>query len=762
MKFGFLFSWLAPALALAAALCLASCGAAPASTAITCTSTTSTSTNTTATSTCTDPLTNISITISPATVSVNVVTEQQFQAFLSGGTNSVVKWQVNGTSGGDDTVGRIDSNGLYHAPVQVPKPPASNTVTVTAVSFEDSKLSASSTVTITPAPIVSITGQTGSTPCTNASTATTPSAPPPPGCVLSVLSGTANTIAFTGSEAGGTTSTLTWSVGPVGGLPIEGGNATLGTINANGVYSAPAAPPLGQVVTVTALAQDAPTSNAALNVMISGYSTSSLGGQFAFSISGSNAAGRFFRAGSFTADATGGLTNLIEDVNPAPGGTGNPITANGTYTVGPDGRGTLTFNDGLMPANFAFVLVNAGQLQIIGFDSSGAASGQAIAQDASTFFGAPLSALNGTYVFDFSGVQGSGALSEIGEFAADGAGNVKQAAIDIDDAGALSSPPLLGTKTGCIPPKNTTPTGSPSSYSVGSNGRGTLTLNTYDLTSCSVTGSYVLTFYVVSRGAAKFVGVSTTQGTNSSPLQVSGYSMEQTSGATLNPSVLSGRYAFLLAGAGPGGPIATAGSFVADGSGHLTSGVLDENVNGAPAANVPFQASGANAGTYTVASNGRGTLSFATSGRAYTLVFYLGSVGTSTTAVFQETDFGIASDGIFALQSTPFSLASISSDYAISTSGISAGSSQVLTGQLAADGAGAIKSGSVVDVNTAGTLNAGQAVTGTYTAPATSGRAALSLTPIGNYAAYIVNSTEVFLLDLQPGQLAAGTLLRQF
>lgn len=760
---GFLFSWLAPALALAAALCLASCGAAPASTAITCTSTTSTSTNTTATSTCTDPVTNISITISPATVSVSVVTEQQFQASLSGGTNSIVTWQVNGKTPGDDTVGRIDSSGLYHAPVKQPSP---DTVTVTAVSFEDSKLSASSTVTITPAPVVSIMGTSGSTTCNNSSTATTLSTP----CVLPVTSGAANTIAFTGSETGGTTNTVIWSVGPVGGLPIEGGNATLGTINANGVYSAPATPPSGQIVTVTASAGDCPDvdtcpSSAALSVMISGYSTSSLGGQFAFSISGSNGGGRFFRAGSFTADTTGGLTNLIEDVNPAPGGTGNPITANGTYTVGPDGRGTLTFADSLTPSGFstfAFVLVNAGQLQIIGFDSSGTASGQAIAQDASTFFGAPLSALNGTYVFDFSGVQGSGALSEIGEFAADGAGNIKQAALDIDDAGALSSPPLLGTKTGCIPPKNTTPTGSPSSYSVGSNGRGTLTLNTYDLTSCSVTGSYVLTFYVVSRGAAEFVGVSTTQGTNSSPLQVSGYSMEQTSGAALNPSVLNGSYAFLLAGAGPGGPIATTGSFVADGSGHLTSGVLDENVNGAPAANLPFQASGGNAGTYTLVSNGRGTLSFATSGRAYTLVFYLGSVGTSTTAVFQETDSGIASDGIFALQSTPFSLASISGNYAISTGGISAGSPQVLTGQLAADGAGAIKSGSVVDVNTAGTLNAGQAVTGTYTAPVTSGRVALSLTPIGNYAAYIVSSTEVFLLDLQPGQLAAGTLLRQF
>src|SRR5579863_9440603 len=88
-------SVLAAALALIAALGLTSCGAAPASTAVTCTTTTSTSTSTTSTSTCTDPVTNISVTISPATVSVNVVTEQQFQVSIQGGTNSITIWQVN-------------------------------------------------------------------------------------------------------------------------------------------------------------------------------------------------------------------------------------------------------------------------------------------------------------------------------------------------------------------------------------------------------------------------------------------------------------------------------------------------------------------------------------------------------------------------------------------------------------------------------------------------------------------------------------------
>ncbi|HWZ56376.1 MAG TPA: hypothetical protein VNZ63_09920 [Verrucomicrobiae bacterium] len=743
-------SLLAAILTLVAALGLASCGAAPTSTAITCSTTTSSSSSTTSTSTCTDPVTNISITISPATVSVNVVTEQQFQVSIQGGTNSIPTWEVNGVQGGSDAAGHIDSNGLYHAPVAQPTP---NTVTVSVGTSQDPQLSASSTVTITPAPVVSITWNVNSTTCTNSSTSTSAI----PSCPTPTTSGTANTATFTASETGGVTNTIVWSVGPVGGLPIEGGNSTLGTINANGVFSAPATPPIGQVVTVTASAQDSPTSSASLDITISGYSPSSLQGQFVFSLSGSNASGHFFRAGSFTADSAGTLSSVVEDVNPAPGGTGNPIIRTGAYTLGLDGRGQLSFNDGLTPAKFDFVLVNSGQLQIIGFDSSGTASGQANAQDASTF-SAPLSALNGIYVFDFSGVHGANALSQIGEFAADGAGNITLGLIDTNDGGTTSAAPfqIYGSKTPC------TPSSPPalSSYAVSANGRGTLTLNTVDST-CATGPSYVLTFYVVSRGGAKFVGTDSVR-------QVGGYTSQQTPGATFNLSTLGGSFAFLLAGSGPGGPLATAGNFAPDGSGHLASGVLDENVNGTPAANLAFQPNGTNVGTYTLASNGRGTLTFATTGRTYRLVFYLGQVGTNTTAVLQETDSGIASDGNFTLQqSAAFTLASILSNYAIQTSSTSGGLLQVITGQVGADGAGAIKAGSVVDINTGGTTltpPAGQTVTGSYTAPAASGRSVLTLSPINpvGYAAYVVNPSEVYLLGIQPGQLAAGVLLRQF
>jgi len=719
---------------------LTSCGYQAPSTAVTCTTSTSTSSTNSSVSTCTDPLTNISVTISPATVSVNVATSQLFQDAIQGGTNSVAIWQVNGMTGGTDAIGKIDSNGLYHAPTTVPSP---NTVSVTVVSFEDQKVSATSTVTITPSPTVMITS---------------PSSPP------TVTSGTANTVNFSATETGGATNTILWYVGPVGGLGVLGGNATLGTISASGVYSPPRTPPIGQTVTVTAAAEDSPTSTATLNVTISGYSTSSFQGQFAFSISGSNSSGRFFRAGSFAADGAGNLNSVLEDINSASGATTTPISTTGSYTVSADGRGSLKFNDGLTPANFDFVLVNGAQLQIIGFDAGGTAAGQANAQDASTFSGAPLSALNGTYVFDFAGVHGSNGLSQVGEFSADGAGNVTDGSIDINDGGTLSHFQIFGSKTSCTPSPPPPPLPPSSLYSVSSNGRGTLTLHTLNA-SCAGGPSFTLTFYVTTRGGAKFVGSDTV-------LQVGGFTSQQAPNAPLDVTALNGNFAFLLAGSGLGGTIAAAGNFSADGTGCLTpsTGVTDENVSGTATLAIPFlplplsdPACPGDAGKYTVASNGRGTLTFLTAGRTHTFVFYVGPVGTNTTAVLQETDSGIASDGNFALQqSAAFSPASIQGNYAIGTSGTSGSSLQVSTGQLAADGKGAVPSGSL-DTNTAGSLSSAQPLTGSYSAPAATGRATLALNSGAlAYACYVLSPTQVYILGIKSGQLAAGALLRQF
>jgi hypothetical protein len=671
--------------------------AAPASTAITCTTTTSTTSTTTSSSSCTDPTTGITIAISPTTVSVTVATPTQFQAGVSGGTNNSVKWKVNGIPSGDDTVGRIDSLGKYIAPIKVPSPP---TVNVAAVSYEDPKLSVTSAVTIVPPPTVTISPTCTPTPCT-------------------LTSGSANQMTFTGTVTGAATTLVDWQVNG-----ILGGNATFGTITAAGVYTAPNTPPVGSTVTVMAVSHDSPSSSASAPVTISGYSTSSFQGQFAFSMAGSNASGAFFRAGSFIADGAGKLSAGIEDVNAASCAATNPISFVGTYTISADGRGTMTFADGCTPSTFSFVLVNNNQLQITGFDSSGTAAGQANLQDP-TYFNA--GGLIGTYVFDFAGVHGGSALSEIGEFTSDGLGNITSGLVDTNDGGAISSQvPFTG------------------SYVVNSDGRGTATL-----------GSLNFSFYIVSRGSAKFVGTpnTTTAGT------VTGVASQQSPNATFDATSLNGNIVFSLAGPVPSVSLTTAGSFSVDGNGHITTGVLDENVSGPAIQNMAFSN-----GTYVVAATGRGIATFTTASHTYNLVFYLSTPGN---AVLQETDSGRTSNGSLAQQQpTAFSLASIQGNYALQSSGLSPtspASVQTIAGPVVANGAGAISSGTI-DINSAGTP-ASETVGGTYTLPASNGRATLALNPSmdnRNFAVYVVNSTQVFVVGIDAGRLASGAMYKRF
>jgi hypothetical protein len=88
-----------------------------------------------------------SVNISPMSVSLQTSQPQQFTGTVNGtgNFNPSLQWFVNDISGGNSTVGTVDSNGLYNAPAQLPNPP---TLTVKAVSAADSSKSASAQATI--------------------------------------------------------------------------------------------------------------------------------------------------------------------------------------------------------------------------------------------------------------------------------------------------------------------------------------------------------------------------------------------------------------------------------------------------------------------------------------------------------------------------------------------------------------------------------------------------------------------------------------
>jgi Putative Ig domain len=89
-------------------------------------------------------LVTVSVTPPTATTRVGGVSVA-FSAAVSNATNASVQWQVDGVSGGNATVGTISAAGVYSSPAS---PPAQPTVTVTAVSVEDSTKSGSASVTL--------------------------------------------------------------------------------------------------------------------------------------------------------------------------------------------------------------------------------------------------------------------------------------------------------------------------------------------------------------------------------------------------------------------------------------------------------------------------------------------------------------------------------------------------------------------------------------------------------------------------------------
>ncbi len=91
------------------------------------------------------PPSNISVSVSPPSTTLDTAGSQQFTATVTGTSNTAVNWNVNGVLGGNATVGTITSSGLYTAPATVPSPP---TVTVTAVSQADPSKSDSADVRI--------------------------------------------------------------------------------------------------------------------------------------------------------------------------------------------------------------------------------------------------------------------------------------------------------------------------------------------------------------------------------------------------------------------------------------------------------------------------------------------------------------------------------------------------------------------------------------------------------------------------------------
>ena len=94
----------------------------------------------------------VTITLTPNGSTVRCGSTLALSAKVNNTSNQNVSWLVNGTSGGDATVGTISASGVYTAPSLLP---ASPTVTVTAISQEASTATANVTINLqNPVPTV--------------------------------------------------------------------------------------------------------------------------------------------------------------------------------------------------------------------------------------------------------------------------------------------------------------------------------------------------------------------------------------------------------------------------------------------------------------------------------------------------------------------------------------------------------------------------------------------------------------------------------
>jgi hypothetical protein len=388
----------------------------------------------------------IAVTISPKNVIVPVGLTAQFTGSVSGTSNQQIDWQVNNVSGGNSTVGTIDTKGLYTAPASVPNP---TQVMVSAVAKADNKTSDSATVTIVSGTVMTVS----------------PAA-------VSLPAGASQQ--FSAAIEGVPTTQVTWQVNHV-----TGGNDVAGRITTQGNYTAPLSPPPSGSVTITALDQNNPATSGSATVTIT-FSNASLQGGYAFSFAGTNLNGFFTSAGSFQADGNGHLTSGLEDVNAA-SGVFKGLAVTGTYSVNPDGRGTAQIVTTRGATNLRFALVNHQHAFVIEFDTGANATGAIDLQDPNSF---SQSAITGNYAFNFSGIDTFGnPLAFGGSFFASG-GSFQNGAGDLNDFGTVNSNVLLnGTYSG-----------------VDVNGRGTATIS-------SGATTFNFTFYVVNAGDLKFIEV---------------------------------------------------------------------------------------------------------------------------------------------------------------------------------------------------------------------------------------------------------------
>ena len=378
---------------------------------------------------------------------------------------------------------------------------------------------------------------------------------------------------------------VTFEVPATGASGSFAGGANTATTNASGVATSAIFTANGSVGTYTVTATVASGAEPA-NFVLTNTAIN-----FAFYLNGLeaiNGGSNFYAlAGAVTVDGNGNVLGGEQDYNDGAGLTspqpsGDAILpGSAALTVDPTtGQGTLTLttNNTSLGLNGVETLgvqfVNTNHALIIQFDGSATSSGS---MDTQTL----ANTLNdGNYAFTLSGVDpGYQSIVFGGVFAISNGGTTLAGTFDVDDAGATTTP-ILGTAfSGTI--------AGPDAF-----GRGTITSITLPVPA--------LNYYVVGPEAIRIIDVDTNT-TDSAVGSAFGQGTNTFSNASLGSSV------FAVSSNSLGNLYAAAGMFTAAPGSGTFNGVADDNEfdNGTIVPKAPIS------GTYTIASNGYGSLTIA-------------------------------------------------------------------------------------------------------------------------------------------------------
>ncbi len=453
----------------------------------------------------------------------------------------------------------------------------------------------------------------------------------------------------------------------------------------------------------------AATATQALSITITATQDGLLAGHYAFALGGY----RGGLAGTIVADGKGKITGGTEDLENTAAGLNavDMAITSGSYAVGTDYRGTLTYTDAngntftfdlaLTPVSSAVATKGA----IIETDLKNNFTGFIYLQDQSAF---STSAMSGNYVFDLSGWDATGnANVELG-IATVANGAVSGGHLDENDAGTVKS--------------NVSFSGT---LSVNSSGRGTVT---------SSTAQANFTFYVVS--SSEWVAIATNTSTGA---VATGLVQSQSTGVYSDSSVTGTVVVADESSTSTPAPQAIAGLLTSsgDGSGNFTFDVDAGGALSSEAGTATF--------TFDTAVNGRFTMTLQTPAGSSPYVGYMVAPGK---AVIASTGSRPSLGSFDPQEAPPFSNTSLTGSFFFGSQPLvaapSATQSPILaSGEMTFDGNGGFNS--TTDSIQGTTVTTSQ-LTGTYTV-GSNGR--VTLVP-GTSILYVISSSKSIILSTGP------------